>query len=108
MKGLEFKRILAIARATMQKAMVYRFDFFLFRLSNILEILLYALIWTVVFHNTQTISGYTYQEMMSYLIIGWVMIYLTANYGFEYWISNMVYKGELSALLIKPFSLISI
>ncbi|MCK5416231.1 ABC-2 family transporter protein [Candidatus Parcubacteria bacterium] len=101
-----FKKILAIIKIEIQRQMTYRADFLFFRLANILEIVVLIIIWTVVFKTNEIIAGYTYKEMMTYITVGWLMLYLTANYGLEHVISRHIYEGTLSSFLVKPIDYI--
>lgn len=106
---MEFKRLkklIAIIKVEMQRQLTYKSDFLFFRLSNVVEIVVLIVVWTVVFKTNDVVSGYTYKEMMTYVTIGWLMMFLTSNYGLEFGISRDIYDGKLSSFLLKPIDYI--
>jgi len=100
------KKYLAVIKIEWQRQMTYRINQFTFRIGNIFEILVQILIWTAIFQNTTVVKGYSYQEMMTYILIGWLLSMLMDNYGFENIISDHIEKGQLSNFLSKPISYI--
>ena len=87
--------------------MTYRVNQFTYRIGNFFEILVQILIWTAIFQKTEVIRGYSYQEMMTYIIIGWLLSFLMANFGLETYISDQIQRGELSNFLPKPINYIN-
>ncbi len=103
---MAFKKSLAIIKAEMQRQLTYRVDFFFFRLANIFSILVLIVIWTLVFQDKEAVSGYTYDEMITYVTIGWLILFITSNYGLEHGVSRHIYEGTLSNFLLKPIDYI--
>lgn len=101
------KKYLAIIKIEWGRQMTYRVNQFTYRIGNIFEILVQIIIWTAIFQKAAIIKGYTYQEMMTYIIIGWLISFLMANFGFETLISDHIQKGELSNFLSKPINYIN-
>jgi len=99
-----FKKYSAIIKTEFQRMLTYRFDYIGFRLANLLEISAQLIIWTVVFQSQTIVSGYTYREMISYVLIGWLILFLTSSYGFEDNIARDIHRGTLSNFLLKPVS----
>lgn len=100
------KKYLAVIKTEWQRQMAYRINQFTFRIGNIFEILVQILIWTAIFQNVAVIRGYNYREMMTYILIGWLLSMLMNNYGFEYIISDHIEKGQLSNFISKPINYI--
>ena len=67
------RKYLAVIKAEWQRQMTYRVNQFTFRIGNVFEILVQILIWTAIFQNVQVIRGYNYKEMMTYILIGWLL-----------------------------------
>ncbi|MCU0679061.1 MAG: ABC-2 family transporter protein [Planctomycetes bacterium] len=101
-----FKKYLAIINTEFERQMTYRIDFFGFRLANFLEIASQLVIWTVIYNKTEMVSGYTYEEMVTYVVVGWLFWFLTANYGFADNVARDIQLGRLSNFLLKPVSYI--
>ena len=98
------KKYLAIIKTEFQRQMTYRWDFVGFRVANLLEISAQLIIWTVIFKEQNIIQGYTYEEMMTYILVGWIFLFLTNSYGYEDNIARDIHEGRLSNFLLKPIS----
>lgn len=109
MKVLAAKTIIkikTIIEIEIQRQLSFRIDILFYRFSNVVDILAQIIIWTFVFQNNEIVSGYTYNEMLTYIIIGWLMVYITSNYGLENNISRDIHEGNLSNFLVKPIDYI--
>lgn len=100
------KKILAIIKIEVQKQMMYRADFLFFRLTNMVEVATMIIVWTIVFKNSDFVFGYNYNQMMTYVTVGWLMRYLTGSYGLENIVSRNIYDGSLSGMMTKPIDYI--
>jgi ABC-2 type transport system permease protein len=98
------RKIKAILKTELQRQMTYRLNFFGFRLANIVEISTQLIIWSIIFQKADMIRGYSYNEMMSYVLISWLILFLTSSYGYEDNISKDIYLGRLGNYLLKPMS----
>ncbi|MCK5062003.1 ABC-2 family transporter protein [Candidatus Parcubacteria bacterium] len=98
------RKIIAIGKNEWQKVLTYRLSIICFRLGNLIEVAFNVIIWTVIFQGAETIRGYTYSEMLTYLIVGYIITFITTNYAFEHNISDFIHKGTLSNILLKPIS----
>lgn len=88
----------------MSRQLTHRFNVFSYRVGNFFEVLIPLVIWTVAYRSTDLIKGYTYDEMITYVVIGWLVLYLTASYGFEAVCARLIYDGTLSQFITKPIS----
>ncbi len=96
-------KVKAIIKIEFQRQLTYRLNFFAYRLSTFVEIGIQLIIWTAVYKGAgSAIPGYTYEEMVTYVLVGWFFTYFTANYAFERNVSGQIMKGELSMFLLKP------
>ena len=98
------RKIIAIGKNEWQRVLTYRLSMICFRLGNLIEVAFNVIIWTVIFQGTETIRGYTYPEMLTYLIVGYIITFATTNYAFEHKISEFIHKGTLSNVFLKPIS----
>src|SRR4030042_1606747 len=96
------KKYLAVIKTEWSRQMTYRVNQFTFRIGNVFEILVQILIWSAIFQNINIIKGYSHREMITYILIGWLLSMLMNNYGFENIISDHIEKGELSNFISKP------
>lgn len=98
------KKYLAIIKTEIQRQLTYRYDIAMFVPGNALELFFSFLLWTVIFQTADIVRGYTYQEMVSYIVVGWVFMFTTNNYGFEENVSRDIRLGHLTNYLLKPVS----
>ncbi|KKR21432.1 MAG: hypothetical protein UT48_C0008G0009 [Parcubacteria group bacterium GW2011_GWE2_39_37] len=87
-----------------QRHLAYRANIVSYSFGHLFEIISQIVIWTVIFQGTSMIKGYTYPEMMTYVIIGWFILFATSNYGFEERIAKDIHQGTLSNMIVKPMS----
>lgn len=97
-------KFLAIIKAEWQRQLTYRVDFWGFRIGNLFEIISQVVIWSAIFRNATIVNGYTYDEMMTYIIIGWLFLFISSNYGLEGKVSYQIHTGTLSNFITKPIS----
>lgn len=107
MKVLEFnfsKKYLTVVKNEVQQQLTYRFNIFCYRIGNLFELIVQIIVWSVIFKNVELVRGYTYEEMITYIIVGWLIVYLTDNYGLENTVEENIFDGKLTEFLIKPIS----
>ncbi|MFA6170877.1 MAG: ABC-2 family transporter protein [Patescibacteria group bacterium] len=100
----KFKKYATITKMEMSRQMTHRFNIICYRVGNFFEVLVPLVVWTAAFRGATIIKGYTYDEMITYVIVGWLILYLTASYGFEEVAARLIYDGTLSQFIIKPIS----
>lgn len=101
------KKYLAVIKYEWERQLTHRVNQFTYRIGNIFEILVQIVVWTAIFQKATFIKGYTYQEMMTYIVIGWLLTFLMENFGFETYISEQIQRGELSNFLSRPIDYVS-
>lgn len=102
MKAQGFKKYILVANNALQRALVFRFSVYSYRVGNLAELLSQIIIWSVIFQKENIISGYTYDEMVTYILVGWLFTFLTGAYGLERNIANEIEQGNISNFLVKP------
>lgn len=88
-----------------QKAIEYRFDFFLGYLSAIFPIIIQVSMWTAIYQSTKTgiLYGYTYQQMILYtFFVGIIGRFLAT--GFEHEMNDDIKNGGLNKFIVKPIN----
>jgi ABC-2 type transport system permease protein len=107
MKALVFnfpKKYFTVIKNDVQRQLTLRINIFSYRIGNLFELTVQIIIWSVIFKNVEVVKNYTYEEMISYIIIGWLIVYLTGNYGLENTVEENIFEGKISEFLIKPIS----
>lgn len=100
------QKYLTILKTEWQRQLTYRLNFIGFRVGNLFEILSQLVIWFALFRSFPVIQGYTLDQMITYVIIGWLFSFFATNFGFEMIISKQIVTGEISNFLLKPISYI--
>ncbi|NTW22155.1 hypothetical protein HGA34_01260 [Candidatus Falkowbacteria bacterium] len=98
------KKYAAIIKTSWLRQFAYRTDILGYRLANLFDILFQMAIWYAVFQTSSVVNGYTFPEMMTYVIIGWLFSFLTANFGLETVVNRDIRDGTLNNFLTKPIS----
>lgn len=102
--AINIKKYFLIAINESQRQLTYRANISAYNIGNIFELAGQLIIWSVIFSKVSIVSGYTYQEMMTYIAVGWFIMFASSNYGFEEKIAKDIQLGTLSNYIIKPFS----
>lgn len=106
-KGV-FLRYTALLKMEMEKAMAYRFSFFISFLAQIVKTLVMLAVWIAVYQKRETIAGFSYSMMITYLLISQSVNNI---YGFmndaERPISQKIRKGTIGFDLMKPVGFVA-
>lgn len=87
-----------------QRQLTYRMEVYAWRIGTTLEIGFQIVLWTILFAHNTVIRGYTYPQMLTYVVIGWFLTYFTINYQLEDMVARDIKDGTLSNFLTKPMS----
>ncbi len=98
------KKYWTIIKTEFQRQLTYRLDFFGFRFGNLIEIFSQLIVWRIIFNTTSQVGDYNLEEMTTYVIVGWLFLFLTASYGFEDNVAKDIKLGSLSNFMLKPIS----
>ena len=96
-----FKKYITIFKISWSRALVYRFNFLLGRLRNIIVLLLLYYVWTSLTYKTGVFAGYTDIELITY-VFG-INILRSIIFGTQTReIAGEIDSGELSKYLVMP------
>lgn len=101
---MKIKKYLTIMQVSWCRQLTFRLNFLGFRLANIVEIGGQIIVWSIIYSKIQVVNGYSYNEMITYVIIGWLFLFITSNYGIENVVAKEIYSGSLSNMIVKPVS----
>ena len=97
-----------VASNEWNRILTYRFSIASFRMANAIDILAQVFMWTIFFEGADImIGGYTYDEMITYIMFGFLFSFLTTNYEYETVLAKQIQRGMLSNLIIKPIKFVS-
>lgn len=97
------RKYLAIAKTSLKNSFVYRADFLLWGLSELLDNFVFIFIWIVIFGEKNSIGGFSLAETITYLIGAGMIANLISNWiGYD--LEEDIRSGQLSNIIIKPLS----
>jgi len=95
-----------IIKLAWQKNLNYRFTVFMYRIGEIIEVLVLIVMWTAIYSGGGgMIKGFTLSEMVTYVLIGNLFSVAVRNFLPDH-VSREIEHGRLSAFLVKPVSYI--
>ncbi len=92
-----------VAKHTWDEYLVYRLNFAMWRLRNILQLLTTYFLWFIVMPSNGSLLGYTKSSMLTYVLLSefFSSIVLSSLVGE---VANEITSGDLSNYLIKPIN----
>lgn len=101
-----FRKFKTLTTANLQVAMIYRFNFFVGIASTLIMCFAHFKLWEVIFkvNNTSVINGYTFPQMIMYILSARILYIFTSSLNIEGKISGDIKVGALSIYLIKPMN----
>jgi ABC-2 type transport system permease protein len=84
----------------------YRFDTALGLIMSNISMFITIIFWTLIYRSNGTgvINGYTIADMITFFVVSSLFrTFILSSGGFE--ISNMIKNGDLSKVIIKPYSI---
>ncbi len=97
-----------ILRICLEERLVYRADFALGTLMRFLPFVTQVFLWSAVFaaRNRTTLAGYTYDEMIAYLLLTNVSRAFSSMPGLASTIALQIRNGEIKKFMIQPIDMI--
>ncbi len=93
-----------LIQATLQEYLVYRLNFFLWRVRAVLQLAILFFLWTTVYQHHTTIFGYSHAQIMTYVLgISLIRSYILAAHLSE-GVGAEIVTGNLTNTLLKPIS----
>lgn len=98
------KKYLSVFKISFQQEFVYRLNFIMWRMRNILQIFLVFFLWDAVFANSdRLIFGYDRAQVLTY-VFGLLIIRAFVLSARAADVAGEISRGDLSNHLLKPFS----
>ena len=97
------RKYLKVIELGFENVIEYRVNFILSLFSLIFPLTIQYYLWTCVFEYSasETVYGYTYSQMITYVILAGLVSRMVAT-GFEWEVSGDVKNGGLDKFIIKP------
>jgi len=98
------KKYLILFKTYLQKYIYYRASAFVWMLSDIIPFIVLIILWQAVYQNRSSIAGVSFNQMVVYYLSISFLRELIYTGGGRNTISEEIYTGQLSSLLLKPFN----
>ncbi len=96
---------LAIFKISWENYLIYRLNFILWRLRNILQLFLTYFVWWTVFQSQQEVFGYTEGTILTYVMVAsLIRAIILSSTAID--VSGHINQGSIVNFLIKPFSFV--
>lgn len=102
----QLKSIRALAKANLQVSMTYKINFILGIFSTLILIFVHYNLWLKIYdgNRVEQIGGYTFVEMVVYVIMVRVLYVFVNSLNIEEKVSREIKDGDISVFLTKPIN----
>ena len=104
-----FKKYRPFLRASAMDMMAWRFNILVWAVVTVFEVACLIFLWLAVYSSSEggidaSINGFTYKEMISYVVLTTVFGFVTFNNDTLWYINQDIRKGTIGNYVIKPIS----
>lgn len=96
------KKYLTVFGLSFQNEFTYRLNFILWRVRNVLRILMTFFLWSSVFSQNKIAFGYTREQMLAYVFLVLLISSFVMSAPSNDNIGGEISSGDLSNFLVKP------
>ena len=96
-------KYLTVFSASWQSEFTYRVNFMLWRLRNVLRLLMTYFLWRGIFVSNQNVFGYSQPQMLTYVFLVLIVQSMVVSAPSADSIGGEIASGDLSNYLVKPF-----
>ena len=103
------KKYKPFLRASAMDLMAYKFNILIWVIVTIFEVACLVFLWLAVYSSSEggmdaSINGFTYKEMITYVVLTTVFGFVTFNNDTMWHINQDIIKGTIGNYVIKPIS----
>ena len=104
-----FKKYRPFLRASAMDMMAWRFNILVWVVVTVFEVACLIFLWLAIYSSSEggidaSINGFTYKEMISYVVLTTVFGFVTFNNDTLWFINQDIRKGTIGNYVIKPIS----
>lgn len=101
---MSFKKYISIFKISFAQEFAYRLNFVMWRIRNIMQILLLFFLWTTVFSDpTRVVFGYDRAKILTY-VFGILVVKAIVLSARTVDVAGEISRGDLTNLLLKPIN----
>jgi ABC-2 type transport system permease protein len=91
----------AFGRMAFLQILAYRLRYFTGIVTYLVNVTVYYFIWKALYQNTESLQGFTFEQMITYVAVGWIIRTFYFN-NIDREMANDVQQGHIAAKLIRP------
>ena len=104
-----FKKYKPFLRASAMDMMAYKFNILVWVIVTIFQVACLIFLWLAIYRSSEggfdaSINGFTYKEMIAYVVLTTVFGFVTFNSDTLWYINQDIRKGTIGNYVIKPIS----
>lgn len=101
------KKYWTVFQLSFQNEFTYRLNFILWRVRNVLRVLMTYFLWNSIYSQDRLVFGYSKEQMMTYVFCVLVVMSIVISSPSNDSIGGEISNGDLSNFLSKPINYIS-
>lgn len=99
------KKYLTVFKISWENALVYRLNFFLWRVRSVLQLLLVYFVWWTVFQSNSKVFNYTQESILTYIIVAaLIRAIILSTRAID--VAGQINEGTIVNFLVKPLGFI--
>lgn len=98
------KKYITVFKSSFQDQIVYRLNFIIWRLRNVLRVLMVFFLWRMIFVAQNSVFGYTSSQINSYILLSIIVLAFVWSSPSNEQVATQISNGELSNYLLKPIN----
>lgn len=96
--------ILEFARMGFLDMLAYRLRYYTGVINYFISVTVYYFIWKAVFASNPTFGGFDFREMITYVVVGWIIRSMYFN-NIDWDLAMNIQEGKISMEMLRPVSL---
>jgi ABC-2 type transport system permease protein len=101
---MSFKLLLEFARIGFMDMLAYRLRYYTGVINYFISVTVYYFIWKAVFANNPSFGGFSFDEMITYVVVGWTIRSLYFN-NIDWDMATDIQEGKISMAMMRPVNL---
>lgn len=96
--------LLAFARIGFLDMLAYRLRYYTGVINYFLSVTVYYFLWKAIFAGRETFGGFRFEEMITYVTVGWIIRSLYFN-NIDWDMASDIQEGKVSMTMMRPVNL---
>lgn len=101
--GSNLKKYWTVLRISWMNGFAYPISFWMWRLRQMISIVIAISMWEAIFSSTERIASYDKAQMLSYIFVSSIVSFIVLS-SRTIEVQNVIHSGDLSLYLMKPLN----